>query len=160
MEHKDIKRIRAVAILIKDHKVLLIHRKNEKEYFTFPGGGVEEGESIEQAVIRELLEETTIKAKINKLLYRHIYDNGSEQFFYLCDYISGEPKLDENSIEKIKMREGKEFYNPLWVKLEELKDLLLYPLEIKDLLIKDFKNHFVNPVNTLTIKISELRENI
>ncbi len=35
------KRIRAVGILIKKNKVLLIHRKNEKEYWVFPGGGVE-----------------------------------------------------------------------------------------------------------------------
>ena len=62
------KKIRAVAILIKNDEILLIYRKNEKEYFVFPGGGVEERETIEQAVIRELMEETTIEVKINKLL--------------------------------------------------------------------------------------------
>lgn len=154
------KKIRAVAILIKKDEVLLIHRKNEKEYFVFPGGGVEEGETIEQAVIRELMEEMTLEIKINKLLYRHIYDNDTEQYFYLCDYVSGKPKLGEDSEEKKKMLEGKDFYNPLWVKIEKLKNMLIYPLEIKDLLIEDFKNNFINPVNTLIIKISELRETI
>lgn len=154
------KKIRAVAILIKKDEVLLIHRKNEKEYFVFPGGGVEERETIEQAVIRELMEETTIEVKINKLLYRHIYDNDTEQYFYLCDYISGKPKLGENSEEKVKMLEGKDFYKPLWIKIDELKNMLVYPLEIRDLLIEDFKNNFTNPVNILTIKIPELRETI
>src|ERR1035437_9976151 len=150
------KRIRAVAILIRGDEVLLIHRKNEKEYFVFPGGGVEEGETIEQAVIREMLEETTMEIKINKLLYHHIYDNDTEQYFYLCDYISGEPKLDENSEEKKKMLEGKDFYDPKWIEIKELKNMLVYPLEIRDLLIEDYKNSFINPVNTLIIKVSEL----
>jgi mutator protein MutT len=154
------KRIRAVAILIKNDEVLLIHRKNDKEYFVFPGGGVEVGENVEQAVLRELMEETTIEAKINKLLYHHIYDDDIEQYFYLCDYIKGEPKLAENSPEKIKMLKGEDFYNPLWIKIEELKDMLVYPLEIKDLIIADYKIDFSNPVNELFIKISELRKNI
>ncbi|MFA6523894.1 MAG: NUDIX domain-containing protein [Candidatus Paceibacterota bacterium] len=154
------KRTRAVAILIREDEVLLMHRKNEKEYFTFPGGGVEEGESIEQAVLRELKEETTIEAEINKLLYRHIYDDDTEQYFYLCNYIKGEPKLHEDSIEKKQMLDGNEFYNPLWFKIEELKNMLVYPLEIRDLLLEDFKNKFSNPVNVSNIKIVELRHSI
>ena len=154
------KKKRAVAILIKNDEILLIYRKNEKEYFVFPGGGVEERETIEQAVIRELMEETTIEVKINKLLYHHVYDNDSEQYFYLCDYISGKPNLSEDSEEKQKMLAGKDFYDPRWVKLKDLKNMLVYPLEIRDLLIEDFKKNFTNPVNILTIKISELRETI
>ncbi len=152
------KRTRAVAILIKGDEVLLIHRKNIHEYFVFPGGGVDEGETVEQAVLRELKEEATIEAKINKLLYRHIYDNDTEQYFYLCDYISGEPKLGEGCIEKEKMLDGGQFYNPRWFKIEDLRNMLVYPLEIRDLLLEDFKNNFSNPVNISTIKISELRE--
>ena len=62
-------RIRAVAIVIKDDSVLLMHRinKDRGEYWTFIGGGVEEGESVEDAVIRELYEEASLKASINKL---------------------------------------------------------------------------------------------
>jgi mutator protein MutT len=154
------KRIRAVAIVVKDKEILLMYRKNEKEYYTFPGGGVEEGETIERAVLRELEEETTIKATINKLLYHHIYDDNTEQYFYLCDYITGQPKLREDSIEKEKTLQGNNSYNPLWVKIEELQNKLVYPLEIRDLVIEDYKNNFRNSVITSTIKISELRETL
>lgn len=155
------KRIRAVAILIKGDEILLMHRiKNGKEYYCFSGGGVKEGESMEQATLRELKEETTIDVKINKLLYHHIYDNDTEQYFYLCDYISGEPKLGEGSEEKTKMLGGNNIYDPLWIKIEKLKDMLVYPLEIRNLFIKDFKNNFINPINTSVIKISDLRQTI
>ena len=155
------KRIRAVAILIRGDEVLLMHRKNEhQEFHCFPGGGVEEGEKVEEAVVRELLEETTIDIKINKLLYHHIHDNDTEQFFYLCDYIKGEPKLAEDSEEKAEMINGKEFFNPYWEKIENIKDMLLYPLEIRDLLLEDYKNNFTEPTKEFVIKISDLRQSL
>jgi mutator protein MutT len=155
------KRNRAVVILIKGDEVLLMFRcKKGNEYYVFPGGGVEIGETNEQATLRELKEESTIEAKIKKLLYQHIYDDGTEQFFYLCDYISGEPKLDKDCPEKKKMVLGKEFYNPLWVKISELKNMLVYPLEIRDLLMKDYKNKFTGPINIVNIKIRDLRRNL
>ena len=155
------KTIRASTILIRGDKVLLMYRnKKGEEYFVFPGGTVEEGETIEKAAIRELMEETSINAKINKLLYHQIYDNDMEQYFCLCDYISGEPKLDKNSIEVERMAKGNNFYNPLWVKIEELKNMLVYPLEIRDILLEDIRNNFSGPVKIQNIKMSELREKI
>ena len=154
------KRIRAVAILIKGNEICLMYRKKKNEYFVFPGGGVEEGETKEQATLRELKEETTIEAKINKLLYHQICDDNTEQYFYLCEYVKGELKLGENSIEKERMLKGNNFYNPLLVKIEELRNMLVYPIEIRDLLLKDFKNNFINQVNESFIKISELRQSI
>jgi len=120
------KRVRAVAILIKGNEILLMYRKKEKEYFVFPGGGVEKGETIEEAVLREMKEETTLKIRINKLLYHHIYDDGSEQYFYLCNYVKGRPKLSKESIEYKRVLKKIDFYNPLWVKIKKLKDMLVY----------------------------------
>jgi 8-oxo-dGTP diphosphatase len=63
------KPIRAVAILIKDSQILLMWRNKEgKEYWTFPGGGVEGDEKYEDAVIRELGEETTVEGKSREAL--------------------------------------------------------------------------------------------
>ncbi|MFA6251053.1 MAG: NUDIX domain-containing protein [Candidatus Paceibacterota bacterium] len=152
--------VRAGAILVKKDEVLLMFRKNFKEYYVFPGGGVEENEDIKQAVLRELQEESSIEAKINKLLYRHIYDDGKEQYFYLCDYVSGVPELKKDTTEYQKMLRGEDFYEPRWCKIEELNNMLVFPLEVRDLLIEDFKNNFSNPVKIFNLKISELRKNI
>lgn len=135
------KRARAVAVLVKNDEVLLIHRRNTKEYYVFPGGGIEEGESAEQAVLRELKEETSITAKIIKLL-QHINDAETENYVYLCRYIAGEPKLGDNTPEKQKMLGGTEYYNPVWIKVQNLENLPIYPLEARNLFIEGFKNNF------------------
>ncbi len=58
------------GVLIKDNKILLIKRKNEpfKGKWALPGGFVEYGERVEEAVLREFEEEVGIKARIKKLL--------------------------------------------------------------------------------------------
>ena len=72
------KKVRAVSIVVNNDTILLIHRKSDgKDYYTFPGGGVETGETLEQAVVRELYEETSLRAEIDKLLYIHEYDDNS-----------------------------------------------------------------------------------
>jgi len=54
------------GILIKDKKLLVTRSKN-KEFFIAPGGKVEEGESPEDALIRELLEEVSIVVEKDQL---------------------------------------------------------------------------------------------
>ncbi|AEH06140.1 NUDIX domain-containing protein [Methanothermococcus okinawensis] len=53
-----------------DDKILLIKRKNPpfKDFWAFPGGFVEYGETTENAVIREVQEETSLKTRIKHLL--------------------------------------------------------------------------------------------
>ena len=58
------------GVIIKNGKVLLIKRKNEpfKGRWALPGGFVEYGETVEEAVLREVKEETGMDAKIKKLV--------------------------------------------------------------------------------------------
>jgi len=58
------------GVLIKGDKILLIKRKNEpfKGRWALPGGFVEYGETVEEAVLREFEEEVGLKARIKKLL--------------------------------------------------------------------------------------------
>ncbi len=155
---------RAVAIVIKDHDVLLMERKNNgKHYFVFPGGGIEERETVEEAVLREIEEETTVSVKIQKKLYTHYYDSPhkgrSNQYFYLCSYLSGEPKLGEAN-EKEDMKKGNDYYNPQWFPISDLRNMLVYPLEIRDWLLEDIKNNFINTPKEAHLKVEELRKNL
>ena len=143
MKSPTLKPGRAAGIVIRDREVLLIHRfKEGAEYYIFPGGGVEYGESPEQTVARELEEETLIKVAIDKLVYTAKLETTSH-YYFLCKYISGHPKLSPNSIEKILMKKDKtNYYKPLWVELKDIKNLTLYPLEIRDRLIQDVSSGF------------------
>lgn len=63
---------RAVAIIVKDEKILLMRRNNKGlKYYTFIGGGMEEGETPEEAAIREAKEEVSLDVKINQYLFKH-----------------------------------------------------------------------------------------
>lgn len=54
--------IRASAIIIRDNKILLVHRKKDgREYWVFPGGGIEDYEKPEETVKREVFEGTNLR---------------------------------------------------------------------------------------------------
>ena len=71
-------RKRASAVIIEDNKVLLIERvKPGFDYFVFPGGGVEEGENLEDTLKREVKEELSLEIKKWRLLFNleNIHDD-------------------------------------------------------------------------------------
>lgn len=124
------------------HRVDVIKRKDFQNYYTFPGGGLEKGETLEEGTIREIKEEFGINVKI----IRKLYEMNSEKFdqkeyFFLCEYIDGEfgtgtgPEFSNDPKYK---DSGK--YIPEIVKREEVKNLLLLPQEIKGNFVKDIEN--------------------
>lgn len=58
------------GVILKNNRILLIKRRNLpfKDKWAFPGGFVGYGEKTEDAVIREVLEETGLETKINDLV--------------------------------------------------------------------------------------------
>lgn len=57
---------KAAGILLKDRK-LLVTRSKGKDFFVSPGGKIEEAESPQQALARELMEELTITVSVDGL---------------------------------------------------------------------------------------------
>jgi 8-oxo-dGTP diphosphatase len=53
------------AAIFRDGRVLIVRRARPPAHglYTLPGGGVELGETLEEAVIREVLEETALEIK-------------------------------------------------------------------------------------------------
>ena len=84
------KRKRARAIVIYNGKLVSMYREfDDRSFYVFPGGGMEDNESEEECVIREVYEEFGITVNPIKKVY--VYENErSIEYFYLCDWISGE----------------------------------------------------------------------
>jgi len=62
--------IRVTGLLIENDRVLLVRQTvaSDREW-SLPGGRAEAGETLEEAIIREMLEETGLHVKVAKLLY-------------------------------------------------------------------------------------------
>jgi 8-oxo-dGTP diphosphatase len=97
------KRINAAIAIVDraDGKILLCQRKADDHlggYWEFPGGKVEDGESLEQALARELLEELDIEARPLRPLaaIEHDYTEVLVRLHpFICQHVAREPRLLE-----------------------------------------------------------------
>ena len=123
------------------HRVGVMKKDDFQDYYTFPGGGLEEGESLEEGTIREIKEEFGIDVKVIKKLYEVYFEKFDQQeYFFLCEYIKGDfgtgtgPEFTNNP----KYEDcGK--YIPEIIKKENVKDIFLLPQDIRDKFIEDIE---------------------
>ncbi len=94
-------RVRVAGILITGDGLLLIaHKKNDDVYWLLPGGGVDYGESLSEALVREFMEELNIKVSVGDLAFisdsidpageRHVIN-----ICFTCEYNGGDYLLGE-----------------------------------------------------------------
>lgn len=115
------KRNRSVAIVVRDGKILMERVVYfGREFYTVPGGGIEEGETPEQAVLRELQEECGLKGRIIRpLAVQYKFDSSAEYSFEV------EVPADQEAITGYDPEESSE--NPplkevLWMSLKEISE--------------------------------------
>jgi 8-oxo-dGTP diphosphatase len=110
------------AIIIKDDKLLVTKRnKFGNEYYILIGGGVDIGEDLEQALYRELQEESGVQVSNPRLVFvENAGDIYGLQHIFLCEYVSGEPVLHPNSAEAKISALGQNTYTPMWLPLSEV----------------------------------------
>lgn len=117
----------AVSALVRDNRgrILMIRRTDNNKY-SIPGGGLEAGETISQAVRREVLEETGIEVKVTDMIGvfsnpDHViaYDDGEvRQEFSIC--FNAEPIGGQ-------LRTSNESKEVEWVALSDLSTLDIHP---------------------------------
>lgn len=92
----------ALAVIVRGAELLLVRRNNRPNagLWGFPGGKIELGETVMEAAVRELQEETGVEAKARDILTSVdviLHDeSGALEHHYvlvavLCEYISGDP---------------------------------------------------------------------
>ena len=116
-------RIRVAGVLVENGNILMVcHQKNGKNYWLLPGGGVDYGETLTQALKREFEEELGIKVDVHDLLFsidsispsgkRHIVN-----LVFICTYNSGVYRLGSD----------KRLFDFKFLSAEELSNATVYP---------------------------------
>jgi 8-oxo-dGTP diphosphatase len=133
-------RIRAGIVLIQEDKVALIERHRAGlHYFVFPGGGTDEGETPEQAAIREAMEELGVEVAIQQKVFEVQFGQKSRQVYFLAkqtggtfgtgageEYTDADPDDPEEGI-----------YYPVWMPIEELAVREnIYPADVAKLVLR------------------------
>lgn len=103
-KYENNKRVCARGIVFIDNQIVLIERHKKENntihhYYTIPGGGVEDYETYEEAAVREMYEETTLKTKVKKYLGREELANGIV-YWYSLNYLEGIPTLGGEELER------------------------------------------------------------
>ncbi len=119
-------RTRVCGLLVKDESLLLLkHTGLGPNGFIWspPGGGVEFGETVEEALVREFMEETSIEVEIAEFLFVNEYIDKrfhAVELFFSVLYKSGHLKLGLDP----EMRPGEQILNEAkfhsWEEIENI----------------------------------------
>ncbi|GAB4499676.1 MAG: NUDIX domain-containing protein [Anaerolineales bacterium] len=133
-------RNRAGIILIHEGKLALIERHRQgRHYFAFPGGGVDEGETDEQAAIREAEEELGIRVKVVQKAATILRDGRRNQVYFLVDWVGGDFGTGTGE-EYGEVDPFHGTYNPVWMPLEDVLEKNVVPRGLAELTVKSHRD--------------------
>jgi mutator protein MutT len=127
---------RSAAIIIQENQIALIKRnRGGQTYFVFPGGGVEDGETPEEAVVREIREELGLEIQVDRPIVEIIY-RLRKQYFYLVKILGGTfgTGIGPEMIGEYPADRGT--YQAVWMPIPEMKKNIIYPTQIVDMVIQ------------------------
>lgn len=110
------------AVILKDGKLFATQRGygNYKDWWEFPGGKIEPGETPQEALRREIREELDTIVSVGELLYTVEYDYPEFHLSmqcYLCTIVSGELTLLEHEASR-------------WLSKDELLNVRWLPADV------------------------------
>lgn len=141
-------RYKATAIIIENGCVLCV-KNDSVDYYYAVGGAVHIGEKVEDAIIREVYEETGVNYEVDRLAFIHenfFVGSGSlkgynchEIAFYFLMKSRGTQQLNSNSYSG----EFKEYMH--WIPIDKLSNYKAYPSFFKEKLLnmKSYVEHII-----------------
>jgi 8-oxo-dGTP diphosphatase len=124
----------AAAVIVKTGRVLLVRRAVTEGALSwqFPAGAVEDGETAEEAAVRETAEETGLTVRAVKVLGERVHPaTGREMSYTACEVIDGEASVADpeelDAVEWVTHGELGEyvaygFFEPVQIYLDEVLD--------------------------------------
>lgn len=127
--------LRTVAVFVKGKKILVQRDRNGNEY-ALPGGHVKIGETLEDGLIREAMEEMGVTIKCKRLLWSeecfwewHGKKAHNIAFYYLAE-LCDDSAIPENG-EFVSQKDNCDVVIG-WMPIERLKEITMYPGFLKD----------------------------
>jgi len=116
-------RIRVAALVVKENRILLAdHMKGGRRYSLLPGGGLEYGETLEEALVRELEEEAGLEIRVGDLLWT-LDSIPPDRHRHVLNLVFEAQALSENLTQvKESVLQGVR-----WCPLQDFPRLTLYP---------------------------------
>ena len=118
-------KIRPAIVIQKEDKIMLLrYSYSGKDVFQFPGGNMEDVETLEQTLARELEEELYLPVKVGELLLcAQVINNKKQQATLHCLFkgtilSNSEPRLNPDQTSAMEVT---------WKKIDQLEELNLYP---------------------------------
>ncbi|MER7151241.1 NUDIX hydrolase [Streptomyces lydicus] len=111
----------SAGIIVQDDRVLMVRRrvKEGELMWQFPAGAIEDGETAEQAAVRETQEETGLTVEALKLLGERVHPKTGRLMSYTaCSVVSGEAHVAD----------AEELAEVAWVSLAKIPEYVPYGL--------------------------------
>ena len=93
-------RIGVFALIFNNEKQILLGHRRDIAWWNLPGGGMESGETVDEALCREVREETGLEVKVERLV--GVYSKPQKQevvLTFLCQVIGGTIQSTEETRE-------------------------------------------------------------
>jgi len=109
------------------------------EYCVFPGGGVDDGETPEQAAIREAMEELGVDVILKQKVAEVQVGQKSKQLYFLAEQVGGEfgsgTGEEYTAADPEAPEEG--IYLPVWMPIDDLPvHKKIYPVKLAELVVR------------------------
>ncbi|MFC0109841.1 NUDIX hydrolase [Kibdelosporangium aridum] len=119
-------RVAVSAFVLDDAEQLLLIRRTDNDLYAIPGGGLEPGETLTQAAIRETQEETGINVEVTGLI--GIYSNPE----HVIAYDDGEVRQEFSVCFRARpvggeLRTSSESKEAAWIDQSKLAELTIHP---------------------------------
>ena len=137
---------RSAAIIVQKNQVALVKRvRGGKTYYVFPGGGVEEGETPEDAVVREIKEELGLDISVERLIVEIAY-RSHKQFYFLVKVNGGEfgSGTGPEMIGEYPHESGT--YEAAWLPISSIPNNIVYPAPVAELVVRSVKEGWASGV--------------
>ena len=120
-------RVRVAALIIHDDRVLLVSAKSSPDHLVPPGGGLEAGETLVEAIEREVREEAGVAIEGGELMAfgETIRDGGTQLELYFAARLTQDPPSEAGVSEENRQVR--------WVALSALPSTLHFPEQLSEL---------------------------